>query len=108
VEILAETGNIYSDTDKENNNDDDDYFPTVEEILYAVLYKEGFAMEDSSPDHTARGIDEVAPEETGASADHSRSKSDDGSGTSRSKRAYPIIELKPPFLLFSFSQGMRR
>jgi hypothetical protein len=102
VEIQAETGNIHSDTDKENNSDDDDYFPTVEEILYAALRKDGFATEDSSPDHTVRGIDEVAPEGTGVSAAHSRSKSDDGSGASRSEHAhYPsIIELKLPFLLF--------
>lgn len=100
MEIQAETGNIYSDTDKENNNNDNDYFPTVEEILYAVLDKEGFAIEDSSPDHTARGIDKVAPEETGASADHSRSESDNGSGTSKHAHYPSIIELKPPFLLF--------
>jgi hypothetical protein len=86
VEILAESGNIHNDIDKENNDDDDDYFPTVEEILYTALQKEGFAMEESSPDHTARGIDSVAPEETDVSTDHSRSKSDNGSGTSRSER----------------------
>lgn len=52
VEILAEIGTIYSDNDKENNNNNNDYLPTVEEILYTTLHKEGFAIEDSSPDHT--------------------------------------------------------
>lgn len=102
MEILAELGNIHRDTDKENNDDYDDYFPIVEEILYTALHKENFAMKDPSLDHTARGIDEVAPEVTGASADHGKSKPDDGLGTSRSKCAYcpSIIELRPPFLLF--------
>jgi hypothetical protein len=101
VEIRVETGNVHSKTDKANNGDNGNYFPTVEEILYATLRKDGLATEDSSPDYTAQGIDEVALEETGVSADHSRSKSDDGSGASRSEHAHPsIIELKLPFLLF--------
>jgi hypothetical protein len=51
VENLVETGIIYSDNNKENNSND--YFPTVEEILYSALHKEGFATEDSKLDHTA-------------------------------------------------------
>lgn len=102
VEILAETGTIYSDNYKENNDDDDDYLPTVEEILYTALHKEGFAMEGSSPDHTARGIDEVAPEETSSSVDHSRSTPDDGLGTSQSELSQypPSQNRKPPFSIF--------
>jgi hypothetical protein len=56
AEILAEKCTIYNDNDKENNGDDDDYLPAVENILYTALHMEGFAMEDSSPDHTARGM----------------------------------------------------
>ncbi len=50
MDNLAETGIIY-DNNKENN--DNDYFSIVEEILYIVLYKEGFATEDSKLDHIA-------------------------------------------------------
>lgn len=92
MEILAETGNIYNKIDKENNNNNNNYFPIVKEILYTAIQKKGFAIEDSSPDHTAQGIDKVAPEETGAFADYSRSKSDNSLGTSRSKHTYyPLL-----------------
>jgi hypothetical protein len=51
MENLAETGIIYRNNNKDNNNNY--YFPTVEEILYTALHKEGFATEDLKLDHTA-------------------------------------------------------
>lgn len=42
-------GIIYSNNNKENN----DYFPTVKEILYTALHKEGFATENLKLDKTA-------------------------------------------------------
>ncbi len=100
MDNLAETGIIYSDKNKENNNDD--YFLTIEEILCTALHEEGFATEDSKPDYTAQGVDDVAIEETGSSVDHSRLTPDNGLGTSKSECAPSpsIIERKPPFLLF--------
>jgi hypothetical protein len=47
-------GTIYGDNDKEN---DDDYLPTIDEILYAKLQKEGFEPEDPSPEHTVGGVE---------------------------------------------------
>jgi hypothetical protein len=95
VENLAETGIIYSDNNKENN----DYFPTVEEILYTALHKEGFATENSEPNKTAQEIDEGSSRERNSSIDYRMSMPDDGLGTSESERAhYPSIT--PPFLLF--------
>jgi hypothetical protein len=89
VENLVETDIIYSENNKEYNNN---YFPTVKEILYTALHKEGFAAENSKPDKTAQEIDERSSRERSSSIDHSMSTPDDGLGTSKSERAhYPLI-----------------
>ncbi|KAI9770373.1 MAG: hypothetical protein M1839_003215 [Geoglossum umbratile] len=78
---IRKTSTIYSGNDKEEEeeeeeeeeDDDDDDLPTIEDLLYTTLKKEGFATEDSSLDHRVRGVGEVAVEERGGFTDYNRS-----------------------------------
>jgi hypothetical protein len=85
--FLAETGTFY-DHGGSSSDDDDDDLPTIEEILYTTLQKKDFTTEDSSPENTVRGVEEVALEERGGSIDHSRSASGGDSGGSPGERAH--------------------
>ena len=77
------TSTIYGNNDKEKK-DDDDNLPTIEDLLYTTLKKEGFAMEDSGLSHRV--------EEGAGSIDYSRSASGDSSSGSQGECAlYPPL-----------------
>ncbi|KAI9772983.1 MAG: hypothetical protein M1840_008865 [Geoglossum simile] len=80
----SETSTIYSSNDKEEEEEEDnnDNLPTIEDLLYTTLKKEGFATEDSSPDHRVRGIGEVDVEKRGRFTNHNRSVLGRDSGSS--------------------------
>ena len=85
VEIFAETGIFYGGSD-------DDDFPTIEEILYTTLQKEGCTMEESSPANIVQGVKEIALEERDSFIDHSRLASSNDLGRSLGERAYhPLL-----------------
>lgn len=65
MEILAETGTFYG------GSDDNNELPTIEEILYTTLQRKGFTTEDSNPENTVRGVEEVALEDRDGFIDHS-------------------------------------
>ncbi|KAI9782621.1 MAG: hypothetical protein M1839_004867 [Geoglossum umbratile] len=81
-----QTSTIYSGNHKEEEedeeDDDDDDLPTIEDLLYTTLKKEGFVTEDSSLDHRVRGVGEVAVEERSGFTDHNRSALGGDSGSS--------------------------
>ncbi|KAI9776258.1 MAG: hypothetical protein M1839_000492 [Geoglossum umbratile] len=82
---IRRTSTVYSSNDKEEegeDDDDDDDLPTIEDLLYTTLKKEGFATKDSSPDYRVRVVGEVAVEERGGSTDHNRSALGGDSGSS--------------------------
>ncbi|KAH0565140.1 hypothetical protein GP486_001473 [Trichoglossum hirsutum] len=86
---IRKTGTVYDGNDKEDDDDDDD-LPTIEDLLYTTLKREGFAMENSSPDHRAQGVEEGVLEVRASFIDHNRSASSDSSGSSRDN---PIVQL---------------
>ncbi|KAI9770344.1 MAG: hypothetical protein M1839_003221 [Geoglossum umbratile] len=91
--IRTETSTVYSGNDKEEGNEDNDDnhdLPTIEDLLYTTLKKEGFATEDSSSDHRVRGVGEVAVKKRGGFTDHNRSALGQDSGGSPDN---PIILL---------------
>ncbi|KAI9779869.1 MAG: hypothetical protein M1839_007182 [Geoglossum umbratile] len=82
---VRKTSTVYGGNDKEEEEDDDDDdndLPTIEDLLYTTLKKEGFATEDSSLDHRVRGVGEVAVEERGGFTDHNWSALGEYSGGS--------------------------
>ena len=92
--LWSGAGAVYNGNGVES---DDDYFPTIEELLFTKLWKEGFVTEDGSRDNTDQGVEEVASEERSGSVDHSRSASGDGSGGSRGERVhYPPSWIRTP------------
>ncbi|KAI9856261.1 MAG: hypothetical protein M1813_009180 [Trichoglossum hirsutum] len=80
---IRKTSTVYSGNDKEEEDDDD--LPTVEDLLYTTLKREGFAIEDSSIDYRVQGVEEGT-----CSIDRSGSASGDSSGGSRDD---PIVLL---------------
>lgn len=79
------TGTIHGGSDKENddeNDDDDRDLPTIEELLFTRLQKQGFTTEDRGPDKTGLGVEEVASEERGGSIDYTGLTQSDNSGRS--------------------------
>ncbi|KAI9769831.1 MAG: hypothetical protein M1840_003825 [Geoglossum simile] len=81
---IRKTSTVYGGND-DGDDDDDDDLPTIEDLLYTTLKKEGFATEDSSLDHGVQGVEEGA-----GSIDRSRSASGDSLGSSRDN---PIVLL---------------
>ncbi|KAI9866044.1 MAG: hypothetical protein M1813_002011 [Trichoglossum hirsutum] len=82
---IRKTSTVYSSNDKEKKNkgdDDDDDLLTIEDLLYTTLKKEGFAIEDSSPDYRVRGFEEVAVGERDGFTDYNRSALGRDSGSS--------------------------
>ena len=77
------TSTVYDDNDKEKEDDDND-LPTIKDLLYTTLKKEGFATENSGLGHRV--------EERADSIDHSRSVSGDSLSGSRGEYAlYPPL-----------------
>jgi hypothetical protein len=82
VEILAETGTFYSDSDNPH---------TIEEILYTALQQKCFTMEDQRPDNAAFRVKEATAEERGGFIDHNESAPSDNSGRSLGEHThYPL------------------
>ncbi|KAI9775082.1 MAG: hypothetical protein M1839_001474 [Geoglossum umbratile] len=80
---IRKTSTVYSGNDEEDEDDDDnDDLPTIEDLLYTTLKKEGFATEDSSPHYRVRGVGEVAVEERGGFTDYNKSALGGDSGSS--------------------------
>jgi hypothetical protein len=69
VEILAETGTFYSDSDNPH---------TIEEILYTTLQQKCFTMEDQRLDNIAFRVEEAITEERGGFIDHNESAPSEG------------------------------
>ncbi|KAH0538364.1 hypothetical protein FGG08_005059 [Glutinoglossum americanum] len=79
---IRKTSTIYGGNDKEEGREEEGDLPTIEDLLYTTLKKEGFATEDSNLDHRVRGIGEVSVKERGSFADHNRSALGEDSGGS--------------------------
>jgi hypothetical protein len=62
VGYRAGTTTVYSDNNNENNKEDNKNheFPTTEELQYTVLRTKDIVPEDSSPDNTTRGDEDIA------------------------------------------------
>lgn len=85
---------VYNGSGDDNDND----LPTVEEILYTALQKEGFATENRHPDNTAFGVGDATTEERGGSLDNNGSAPDDNSGGSPSEHThYTIVGIEDQF-----------
>jgi len=69
------------------DGDSDDELPTIEQILYSTLPRDGFITEDSSLENTVQGFEGVACEEVGGFIDHSRSALGNNLGRSSGERA---------------------
>ena len=84
------TNTVQPDSIGEEDEDDDD-LPTIEDLLYTTLKKEGFATEDSSPYHRVRGVGEIVVEERGGFTDYNRSAlGEDSSGSPSECTHYPL------------------
>ncbi len=66
----------------DNENDDDCDLPSIEQLLYTTLQKEGFAAEDQRPKNKAFGVGDTIVEERGGSLDDNESAPDDNLGGS--------------------------
>jgi hypothetical protein len=65
-------------------NDDDCDFPSIEQLLYTTLQKEGFAAEGQCPNNTVCGVRDVTVEE--------------GGGSLNQRLQYPFLSLSFLFL----------
>jgi hypothetical protein len=97
IQRIKASSTIYSSNDKEEGEYDDDDLPTIEDLLYTTLKKEGFATEDSSPDHRVRGVGKVAVEKRGCFTDYNRSVLGQDSGGSPGKCTHYLCEIDPSF-----------
>ena len=71
-------------------NDDGYDLPSIEQLLYTTLQKEGFAAEDQRPNNTAFGVGDAIAER-GGSLDDNGSAPGDNSGGSRGEHThYPL------------------
>jgi hypothetical protein len=86
VGIWPGTGTIFGGSNKTNNdkNDNDRDLPIIEELLLTNLQAQGFTTGGRGPDKTS-GVEEVAADERGVSADQSRSAQSNNSGGSPGK-----------------------
>jgi hypothetical protein len=85
-EVRGEAGTNNGDSDSDSESDDD--LPTIEQLLYIKLCKEGFVTEDPSQEHT---VGEVGGFEENSSVGGCGSAPGENSGMSRSE--YPLCSL---------------
>jgi hypothetical protein len=79
---------VTDDNENDNENDDDDCdLPSIEQLLYTTLQKEGFAAEDQRPKNTAFGVGDTTAKESGDSLNNNKSVPGDNSGGSLGEHA---------------------
>jgi hypothetical protein len=70
-----------------NGNDDDCDLPSIEQLLYTRLQKEGLATEDQRPRNSAFKVGDAAVERGGSLDDNNGSAPGDNSGESPGEHA---------------------
>ncbi|PVH70373.1 hypothetical protein DL98DRAFT_597880 [Cadophora sp. DSE1049] len=79
--MLQDGGTVYDGSENDNDDDARD-LPTIEELLFTKLQKEGFTAADPNPGHRERGAEEEATDEKGGAIDYYGSALGDNSSRS--------------------------
>jgi hypothetical protein len=76
---------LIHDGDDNNGNNEDYGLPSIEQLLYTTLQKDGFTAEDQRPNNTAFGVGDTSARERGSSVHNNGSALVDNSGGSPGK-----------------------